>query len=209
MPPSEAAQQPVSDAAASQGMEDTGETETPTEQGTEPGEEQADQTLPEFPGQQLKHSGKIAAYEKIASDYVVPISDIGLMKWSTTEKPDAFKKYVEQMACGLYPTFAPQIQMGLPTRVLLDPYVEVAQQVLGFSMSKPNWSDPKWNAALQGGTDPKTGRPIPMTLDEWTKFLMQHPGHGWETTPEANSRAQQLIQAMQQGFSTSPAGGNQ
>jgi hypothetical protein len=35
---------------------------------------------------------------------------------------------------------------------------------------------------------------------------MQSPGHGWDTTSQAQDRAQQFIQAMQQGFSTPPGG---
>jgi hypothetical protein len=155
---------------------------------------------PTFPGQKLKHTGEEGKIEKIADDYVIPLSDEAMSEWAKAKDEKGFKAYAEQVACGLYPTFAPQIQMGLPTRVLLDPYVQVAQQVLGSMMSEPNWSDAKWNQALQGGTDPKTGRPIPMTLDEWRKFLMKEPGHNYEQSPQALETAHTFGKALNDAF---------
>jgi len=162
---------------------------------------------PTFPGQKLKHSGEQGKIEKIADDYVIPLSEDALKEWAKTKNEKGFKAYAEQVACGLYPTFAPQIQMGLPTRVLLDPYVQVAQQVLGEMMDEPNWSDPKWNAALQGGTDPKTGRPVPMTLDQWKKFLMSHLGHGFHKTKAANDHMNNFVKDLNQAFGSTQQGG--
>ena len=116
------------------------------------------------------------------------------------EPTDPFKDYIKQVACGLYPTLAPQIQLGLTTKALLDPYVQVAQQVLGPVMTEPNWSDPKWSKALQGGTDPKTGRPVPMTLSQWEASLRQDPGHGWDKSPQAHDMANRYGSAIQQAF---------
>ena len=189
----------------------------PSEDGSEPSGDESESTpdagseeseVPTFPGQKLRNTGKVGQIEKIADDYVIPLSDQAMNEWAKSSDPKAFKAYAEQVACGMYPTFAPQIQAGLVTRVLLDPYIQVAQQVLGPVMNEPNWSDPKWSAALQGGMDPKTGRPVPMQLDEWRKFLMQHPGHGWDKTPQAMERAQQFAQVLNQGFNT-PQGSEQ
>ena len=145
---------------------------------------------------------------KIADDYVIPMSDNSIKEWGDSKDGEKnFKEYAVQVACGLYPTFAPQIQTGLPTRVLLDPYVQVAEQVLGNMMSEPNWSDPKWGKALQGGMDPKTGRPVPMMLDEWRKFLMTDPGHGWDKTPEAHGRANDFVDAFKQQMGGEQMGG--
>ena len=154
-----------------------------------------------------KPTGTEAEIRKIADDYVIPFSDEGISEWVKALKGkdvSAFRDYAEQVATGLYPTFAPQILMGIPTRILLDPYIQVAQQVLGPIMSEPNWSDPKWSKALQGGIDPKTNRPIPMQLDEWRKFLMTEPGHGWSTTPMAHERVNAFAQELNKQF-----GGNE
>jgi len=178
----------------------------PTEEPTTPsdGAPAAPADVLLVPGEEPKHGGAQGEIERVAKDYVIPISDEAMKEWAKAG-PEEFKKYAEQVAMGLYPTFAPQIQQGIPTRVLLDPYIQVAQQVLGPVMSNPNWSDPKWSAALQGGIDPKTGRPIPMTLDEWRKHLMQSPGHGWEYSPQAHDRASQFNKIINDAF-TQPGG---
>jgi hypothetical protein len=162
-------------------------------------DEQGATEIPTNPFLETKHSGKEGEIEKIADDYVIPISDTALKEWAKAT-PEEFKAYAVQVAIGMYPNFAPQIQAGIPTRILLDPYIQVAQQVLGPVMTEPNWSDPKWSAALQGGVDSKTNRPIPMTLDEWRKFLMGHPGHGWEYSPQAHERVAQFKKALNEGF---------
>jgi hypothetical protein len=171
----------------------------PTEETDAPAEASMPTEAPVPSSAEPMHTGKAGEIEKIANDFVVPISDEALEEW-TKAGPEEFKKYAEQVAQGMYPTFAAQIAAGIPVRILLDPYIEVAKQTLGPKMGEPNWSDPKWSAALQGGIDPKTGRRIPMSLDEWRQHLMTHPGHGWEFTSQAHEKAQQFAQILQQGF---------
>jgi len=154
-----------------------------------------------MPDKEPKGVGK--QIKKIADDYVVPISDHAIEQWTEALKGQdiqVFKDYASQVACGLYPTLAPQISAGIPTQVLLDPYVRTAENILGPIMTEPDWTDAKWSAALQGGLDPKTGRPVPMTLHEWSEYLRQEPGHGWDKSPEAQSRAQMFGQALDQSF---------
>ena len=157
-----------------------------------------------------KPTGIKGEIKDIADDYVIPISDNALEQWSKAlgdKKADAFKTYAEQVACGLYPTLAPQISMGISTRILLDPYVRVAEQVLGPVMSEPDWTDPKWASALQGGQDAKTGRPVPMTLDQWGKFLRSEPSHKFDESPEATSRVQDFLKTMNDQFTGKSSGG--
>lgn len=151
---------------------------------------------------------KVGEIQKIADDYVIPISSEGIVHWQKIDKPEEFKKYAEQVSSGLFPTFAPQIMAGLPTKVLLDPYVQMAQQILGPVMNEPNWNDPKWSAALQGAVDPKTGRPVPMTLDQWRQHLMTDPGHGYDRTPEAHSRANDFVTELHKQFGGQQTGGS-
>jgi len=185
--------------------QETPDAEAPEQAPTTPADEGAPTMegateIPTFPGKEPKHKGKEGEIEKIADDYVIPLSDEAIKDWAKVD-PEQFKAYAEQVAVGMYPTFAPQIQAGIPTRILLDPYVQVAQQLLGPVMTEPNWSDPKWGAALQGGVDPKTGRPIPMTLNEWRTFLMQHPNHNYLQSPHAMERAQNFSDALNASFS--------
>jgi hypothetical protein len=160
--------------------------------------------LPPKPTDVAEHKGKEGEIEKIAQDFVIPISEQALKEWAKAG-PEEYKKYAEQIAQGMYPTFAAQIAAGIPTRILLDPYIEVAKQVLGPVMGTPNWSDPKWSAALQGGVDPKTGRRIPMSLDEWRAHLMSHPGHGWDRSPQAHEKAAHFAQIVNNAFGSRSA----
>jgi len=156
--------------------------------------------MPTVPSDEKKGGGVKGEMQRVADDYVIPISTPALDEWAKTGDVEQFKAYAVQVAAGMYPNFAPQITTGIPTRILLDPYVQVAMQVLGPVMKQPNWSDPKWSAALNGGIDPKTNRPIPMTLDEWRKHLMTHPGHNWEQSPQAQERASQFSKIINDGF---------
>jgi hypothetical protein len=152
-----------------------------------------------------------AEIKNTADDYVIPMSDAAIEQWSKAldgKDVGPFKEYAQQIAVGLYPTLAPQIQMGLPTRVLLDPYIQVASQILGPVMTEPDWTDPKWGAALQGGQDLKTGRPVPMTLDQWGKYLRSDPAHNYADSPQGQDRMQNFLQTMNDAFNGNPNAGS-
>lgn len=145
---------------------------------------------------------------QMAEMYHVPISDStldGIAKDGVTpEKASAFEEYVKTTAKGLYPTLAKQIDAGIPTAYLLDPYRQVAKQKLGEAYEPNFQTDPSAIAALTGGTDPTTGRPAPMSLEDWKQHIMTDPSFGYDKTPEAMGKAQQIIQALQKGFSNPP-----
>jgi hypothetical protein len=190
-PPEE---EPTPDAGAAPEEEQAPEGETPSMPISSSG-------IPVAPD--LHPKGIKGEIKQIANDYVIPMSDSAIDQWAKAIKgkdTKPFKDYAMQIAIGMYPTFAPQIQSGIPTRVLLDPYIRIAEQVLGPITEEPNWTDPKWSAALQGGTDAKTGRPIPMTLDQWSQYIRQEPGHGWEYSPEAQHRARTFSDALHSSF---------
>ena len=182
------------------------ETNKPAGMPDEGAEEQlADESeIPTGPKEHEK--GMVGDIKKIADDYVIPMSAPAADEWAIFLKgkdTKPFKDYATQVAMGLYPSFTLQLQLGLPTAVLLDPYVQIAQQVLGPIMSQPNWNDPKWAQALQGGIDPKTNRPVPMPLDQWKQTLMSDPKHGWDKTPEAHDRANEFVDQMKKEFGAS------
>ena len=148
--------------------------------------------------------------QKMAHDYQVPMSEQTIKQIAgdavTPEKAKAFESYVQTAAQGLYPTLAPQIKAGIPTAYLLDPYRQIAKQKLGEDFEPNFQSDPKATAALSGGVDPTTGRPAPMSLDQWKQHIMTEPGFGYDKTPEAINTAQQTMEALKEHFSR-PAGG--
>lgn len=125
----------------------------------------------------------------MAHDYHVP------MARSTLEKmaPDgvvhpqhvlAYEEYLKKVATGLYPTLAPQINSGLPTSFLLDPYRQVGKQVLGDGYEPDFQTNTHDRAALQGATDPATGRAGPMSLDQWQQHLKSDPAYGYMASPQ-------------------------
>jgi hypothetical protein len=146
----------------------------------------------------------------MAELYHVPMSESTVKQIAgenvTPEKAKAFEEYVKTTAIGLYPTLATQIKAGIPTAYLLDPYRQIAKQKLGEDFEPNFQSDPKATAALSGGSDPATGRPAPMSLDQWKQHIMNEPGFGYDKTPEAINTARQSMEALQQEFTRSHGG---
>jgi hypothetical protein len=96
---------------------------------------------------------------------------------------------------------APQIEAGIKTAYLLDPYRQVAKQMLGEDHEPNFMTDAKSSAALNGGHDPKTGRPVPMSLDEWKGHIQSHPAFGWDKTPAAHEQVNNVMQQLEQAMS--------
>ena len=135
--------------------------------------------------------------KKIAEDYMIPMSDGALKEWKDKE---GFAEYAAMVAQGLYPTLAKQISAGLTTKILLDPYVQIAKKTLGDQV-EPNWDDPLWQAALDGG-DKKSGRPVLMSLKDWEMYLKTTPGSGYEKTDQAKAQAQAFVDHGESGADT-------
>lgn len=145
--------------------------------------------------------------KRMAHDYAVPMSEgtmAEIAKDLTPEKAKAFEEYIKTAAQGLYPTLAPQIKAGIPTAYLLDPYRQVAKQVLGDD-HEPNFqSDPASMAALSGNVDPATGRPAPMSLDQWRGHLQSHPSFNYGATPQAQQTAQNALSGLMAAMNEEP-----
>jgi len=143
----------------------------------------------------------LADMKQLAHDYAVPMSEGTLKSIAedmTPAKGKAFEEYLKTTASGLYPTLAPQIQAGIKTAYLLDPYRQVGKQMLGEDFEPNFMTDPKSSAALTGGADPKTGRPVPMSLDQWKGHIQSHPGFDWKSTPAAHEQVANVLQGLAQ-----------
>jgi len=168
--------------------------------------------------------------KQAALQYQIPISDaqIGQMvqqglgsasvAYPASAATDVQNKAIQQFqeqAAGLYPTLSSQIKAGNTVQNLTAPYLSVAQAVTGVpasSMMLDNTNSAgltKWSNFLQGGTDPKTGAPTTMTLDQWKKTLMQDPQYGFQTTQGAQDMAEQLSSAILNEFGRVTTGGSQ
>lgn len=152
-----------------------------------------------------KESMTPSKMQELAHLYQVPMSEGTLKQIAgdgevSPEKANAFEEYLKTAAQGLYPAFAPQIAAGIPTAHLLDPYRQVGKQMLGENFEPDFVNDLKSSAALNGSTDPKTGRPIPMTLDQWRQHIMNEPSFGWGYTPQAHQRVNSILAMLKQGL---------
>jgi hypothetical protein len=149
----------------------------------------------------------LADMKDLAHKYQVPMAESTLRDIKGEGEMDAkkftaFEDYLKTSAQGLYPSLAPQISAGIPTVHLLDPYRQVAKQTLGANFEPDFINDHRAAAALHGGTDEKTGRPTPMTLDQWRGHLMNEPTFGWMETPDAHARMNTMLTNLKMGLET-------
>jgi hypothetical protein len=161
------------------------------------------------------HPGFIyQSLRKIANDHHVPLDDDAIHAWGDslqgrhgthTNAIKEFTDYTRNMAMGLYPTLAPQIQSGIATEHLLAPYKMVAKSVLGQD-AEPNFHHPQWQRALSGNVDEKTGRAAPMSLEAWRQELLTNPEFGYHLTPNGRDHHAAVLNELNTLFQT--PGGN-
>jgi len=165
---------------------------------------------PEQPSVPVTPTGdQMEQMKALAHNYQVPMSEEsikGIVDASIGEpeaKAKAFEGYLSTMAQGLYPTLAPQIKAGIPTAYLLEPYRQVAKQVLGQQFEPDFIGNTRHSAALSGQIDQATGRPAPMSLDQWTKYLKTEPSFDWRSTEDGDREYQRVHQQLKQIFGES------
>lgn len=151
-------------------------------------------------GEKPEEHEETRSIEQIAKDYLVPMSPEAEDAWKGREAQ--FVDYAREVAKGLYPTLSPQLDAGIPTRALADPYIQVANSVMGPGgiHKDPDFGKPPWSHALDGGFDPKSGRPAPMALTAWRQFVASEPSFGHDDSPAANDKAQGFISKLQTSF---------
>lgn len=160
-----------------------------------------DTPTPEAPAEKVMGSSELA---QMAHNYQVPMSEETIKQiagdGADAGRVGAFENYLKTAAQGLYPSFAEQIANGIPTAYLLDPYRQVAKQMLGENFEPDFVNDAKSQAALMGSRDPKTGRPVPMSIGEWQDHIRNEPAFGWAYTPEAHARAEMMLGNLKKGL---------
>ncbi len=144
---------------------------------------------------------------QMAQDYHVPMTTktidniVGKGKEISPEKAQAFEEYVKRQAAGLFPTMAPQIMAGMKTSDLLEPYRQTGKQVLGQSYEPNFQTNIHDRAALEGGTDPQSGRSTPMNLTQWQQHLKTDPVYGWADSPQGKAATLAVKQRILSGMS--------
>lgn len=146
----------------------------------------------------------VDALKEQASQYLVPVSDQTLAKWTKdiaagnlTEQD--FTGYLKEQAKSLFPGLATAIDSGVTVAHYVDPYKQIAAQTLEVPPEQVNFMDPKWGKALFQ-TDPKTGARTSMSLADWQNTLRTDPVYGYDKTSQARSTAADLTTQLAKEF---------
>jgi hypothetical protein len=140
--------------------------------------------------------------QRLATDYGVPLSEATMDRWMNDlidgkVTTDDYTNYLRQQATSLYPTLANEIGRGVTVKTYADPYKEIAAKTLGLSPEEIDFSDPKWNVALN--FDDGKGRRA-MNLFEWKEFIRSDERYGYDRTPEAQDKAYDMVSRLGRMF---------
>jgi hypothetical protein len=129
--------------------------------------------------------------QQIANQFAIPISDFALDEWSERiatgrAMVEDFTNYARTQAKSLFPSLAADIDRGSTVAALADPYKQFASRLLGVNPAEIDFSQPKWNVALNFADD--KGRRM-MTLNEWGQYLRTNEEYGYQYTDDAKNKA--------------------
>lgn len=139
---------------------------------------------------------------QIARQMGLPMSSEALDEWSRkiatgTALLTDFENYARRQARSLYPSLEAEIDRGLSVESVADPFRQYAANLLGIAPSSIDFTDPKWNVALNYGDE--KGRRA-MTLFEWGDMLRKDERYGWQYTDDAINRAYDVTSAIARAF---------
>lgn len=137
-----------------------------------------------------------------ANEYGVVLSDDAFNKWVSDiatgkESKETFQQYAVTTAKTLFPAIAQQLDAGMTFQQVIDPYKNVASQILELNPNQINFLDPKWAKAvsLVDGNQQRM-----MNFNEWGDYLRQERSFGYEYTSEAQSRAYEVANNLANMF---------
>ena len=137
-----------------------------------------------------------------ADAYAVKPSNTMIEEWtakilSGQDSEENFNNMVQENARSLYKSLAPQIDKGMDVKTATAMYSNQASRILGVDETQIDWSDSKWNAALNH-QDPKTGEYRVMDSSEWTRYLRSQPE--WQNTDDAKNLYRSAAFTLAQAF---------
>jgi len=138
-----------------------------------------------------------------AKSYGVPMSTQSINAWvekvaQGSATLEDVGNYVRTQARGLYPGLTEDIDRGLTVEQVADPYREVAARTLGINPVEVDFSDAKWNRALNTvGSD---GKRRMMTLAEWGDTIRKDSRYNYDQSEEAVSKAYEVANALANTF---------
>ena len=143
-----------------------------------------------------------ASLKRVADEYLIPISDGTLEKWTKdilggVATEDSFRLYVAEQAKSLFPGLASAIDRGITVRQYVSPYQELAARELEMNAEDIDFNDPKWSKPLFLLKD---GQPAQMSLAEWQTELRRNPTYGWQKTKAARAEASTFALSLLEDF---------
>jgi hypothetical protein len=138
----------------------------------------------------------------IADNYGIKVSDTMLDEYvakilqGTTTKVQ-FTDQMKNQASTMYRSLAPQIEKGMDVKTATSMYTNTAASVLGVDPSTVDWTQDKWNKALNY-QDPKTNEYRQMDSYEWNRYLRSLPE--WQETDDAKSTYRRAAFTLAQAF---------
>jgi hypothetical protein len=139
---------------------------------------------------------------EVADSYAVKPTDSLIEQWtaqilSGQKTQKEYEDLMREQARTLYRSLTPQIDKGLDVKTAVSAYTNQAQRVLGVDETQIDWTDNKWNRALNY-QDPKTGEYRQMDTWEWNRYLRSMPE--WQDTDDAKQLYRSAAFTLAQAF---------
>lgn len=141
---------------------------------------------------------------QLAKDYLVPLSDSTLSAWDGqiargTATPETFRQYLLSQAKSMFPALSQQLDAGMTTTQLAEPYRQIAAKDLDLSPDAIDFTDPKWSRALTQ-IDPKTNAPTTMSLYDWQRTIRGDDVYGFKDSHTGKTLAADATVGLLQGL---------
>jgi hypothetical protein len=150
----------------------------------------------------LRQGTVAAGLRASADDYAQKVDNAMLDMWTAdilkgTKTEAQFTEQMKLQASQQYRSLAPQIEKNQTVKQSVTMYSNAAQNVLGIDPSTIDWTQDKWNKALNY-KDPKTNEYRTMDSSEWNRHLRSQPE--WKKTDEAKNIYRNLALTLASGF---------
>lgn len=150
----------------------------------------------------LRQGTVAAGLRASADDYAQKVDPAMLDMWTAdilkgTKTETQFTEQMKMQASQQYRSLAPQIEKNQTVKQAVSMYSNAAQNVLGIDPSTIDWTQDKWNKALNY-QDPKTNEYRTMDSSEWNRHLRAQPE--WKKTDDAKNAYRNLALTLASGF---------
>lgn len=150
----------------------------------------------------LRQGTVAAKLRASADDYAQKVDQTMLDTWTAdilkgTKTETQFTDEMKLQASQQYRSLAPQIEKNQTVKQAVTMYSNAAKTVLGIDPSTIDWTQDKWNKAINY-QDPKTNEYRTMDSSEWNRYLRSQPE--WKKTDDAKNAYRNLALTLASGF---------